>query len=438
MTIDLSSGRDHVVRSFVDLLHPNQENCNVHLIVSRPIDNRLVGDENLIARAFETLCQMPNLTHLKLDFGHFVTLPLVALTGLLQHKKNLEQLEFHGLELSGTASAGMKALQKVLVDYFPLQSLHFADCRGTVALQTFVEALPCLKVLRLTHMPDITDLQMVHLVSSDAAAIERLEGLHLKSTAMTGVTGYALQRVLVKNNNEANLKSLTLGLDWGDCANILADLLSGLPRLQEADFTCYSDHRTSDYLQVFQGIGQQLKSLSLTIETEPGSSKRIKKRVLYQALEDLLETNVNLGRLQLCNGVKELRIPATVKTKLRLNRCGASTLLRQPDGVHSAAFLKTLIAQKDKIDITFALLSANPAICQHGIQGAANTNSALTDKDEQEVISSIFSQSPVKGKADGVKSSKTASAYIAKMMQLGKPTKKGIGKKVKSIFARSA
>ena len=430
ITIDISCHRHDVVPVLAHLIQSKKKVQSVHLIVSRPM-KAFLGNETILRRIFDLLCQVCNLTHLKIDLAHSVMLPVMALVTVLKHVKGLQKIEFHRLELSGTDETGLSELRDQLRCYVPLQNLLFLDCRGTVAVHTFFKCLPCLRSLSLLNLPDFTDLHMLLLLSSGKQALGRLHELHLISNSLTSLTGNALCRALAATGKDRLIK-LTLRLDWEKSAATLAELLHAVPSLQEVDFMLYGRHITENYLLIINALPQQgdkpkkLRSLRLRSECQ---SRRVKldRDELFKALDNMLVTNTTLRKVIFDFDTKYLVIPDHIKTKLRLNRCNASSILRFQSGLHPQ-FLNAIIREKDHIDVIYSLLSSNPSICQY-VQSSSGEND--TNK-----IFGTMSSTSLTTKPWGVANTMTP---FSKLFPVNLSTNgKGLRRKVLSMFAPSA
>lgn len=183
-----------------------------------------------------------------------------------------------------------------------------------------------------------------------------------------------------------------------------------------------------------------LQKLRLCVEIDP---ERHNDPILEQ-IEQALESNETLQVVQIDDSVELFPLPASLETKLRLNQCGARTLLRS-EKAHGPALINATISQKDHIDTVFHILSNQPSLllgCGDNTPAIINrvASNALVSKrvpssriDSFESVLSACSMLSVDSSV-----SKKGNYFWPSKQTTMKSTSKSLRKKVRSIFAVSA
>jgi len=183
-----------------------------------------------------------------------------------------------------------------------------------------------------------------------------------------------------------------------------------------------------------------LQKLRLCVEIDP---ERHNDPILEQ-IEQALESNETLQVVQIDDSVELFPLPASLETKLRLNQCGARTLLRS-EQAHGPALINAMISQKDHIDTVFHILSNQPSLllgCGDNTPAIINrvASNALVSKrvpssriDSFESVLSACSMLSVDSSV-----SKKGNYFWPSKQTTMKSTSKSLRKKVRSIFAVSA
>ena len=443
----------------------------VDIHASGPIDERFVKEESNLLEVFRIISMLPNLSQVRIDLDFEISLPLQALIILFQGKNNLSYLHCLNFYFKGSHEEIIE-LQSLLKTNDCLKHVRFQNCRGSKAVGVLMVCPPALhsielnntnisrsqleanvilaslmkskylKSLSLKNIPNFCDDHIKTMALELSLGVHVLKELIITSNVLGKVSAEMLTKMLHFNHT---IEKLVLHIDHEDVGYLMAEALQVNTTLKSVSLRIYGDESvTENCIAIARALYSQeptvcsslspLQKLRLCVEVGP---RELKKGIISE-FKKAVAISDSLKKLRLDDTIDQLHLPKAMRTKLALNRCGVSKLLRSdlagapndnattnlPSANIHDRLVEAIISERNNLDVIHYILSETPELCVEAC------------KNQKEKKNTVLAKDPCYTTSTG-KALETKDRRF-RLPQIPTPRAPKIPRKVFSMFAPSA